>query len=179
MSDKKILVVYKSKSGFTKRYGTWIAKDLNCSLIEYKDFDKKYIIEYDYIVFGSRIHAGKLDGFKNIISFFDGPQIDKLILFATGASPSQARDLIETIWKSSFFKAEHLEIPHFYMESGLDYEKMGKADRLIMKTLANILSLKSKKNSEEKGCQQAIQTSYDHSNKNEITPLIEYIRGLE
>ena len=179
MKKKKILLVYKSKSGFTKKYGTWITKDLTCSIKDFKDFDKNHINEYDYIIYGSRIHAGKLDGFRKIISYFEGDQQSKLILFATGASPSQATDLVESIWSNSFFEAEHHKIPHFYMQSGLDYDKMGKADRLIMKTLANILSLKSNKNSQDKGCQEAIKTSYDYSNKNEIASLVEYVKGLD
>lgn len=179
MKKKKILLVYKSKSGFTKKYGTWIAKELSCSIIDFKDFNNNDINKYDYIIYGSRIHAGKLDGFRKIISYFEGDQGSKLILFATGASPSQATDLVDSIWNNSFFESEHHKIPHFYMQSGLDYDKMGKADRLIMKALANILSLKSNKNSQEKGCQKAIKTSYDHSNIKEIASLVDYVKGLD
>ncbi len=37
----KIVVVYKSKYGTTKRYAEWISKSLSCDLFDRKDINKK------------------------------------------------------------------------------------------------------------------------------------------
>ena len=68
-----------------------------------------------------------------------------IIVFASGGTPSAAEDVINKIWKASFSDEELNKIPHFYMQSGLNYGKMGMADRLIMKTLAKMLNRKKDK----------------------------------
>ncbi|MGL5351808.1 MAG: hypothetical protein ACRDA5_00635, partial [Clostridium sp.] len=68
-------------------------------------------------------------------------------------------------------------IPHFYMQSGLNYEKMGIVDRLIMKSLAKMLSSKNDKSKENYGCQQAIINSHDISSKEYIEPLVRFIKN--
>jgi hypothetical protein len=65
------------------------------------------------------------------------------------------------------------------MQGGLNYEKMDIADRLVMKTLAKMLKIKANKNSTEKGTEQAISRSYDNSSREQITPLIQYIKAQE
>ncbi len=62
------------------------------------------------------------------------------------------------------------------MQSGLNYEKMGIKDRMIMKTLAQILSRKNDKSSDEAGCEQAIRSSYDISSREYITPLVQFMQ---
>lgn len=175
----KIGVIYKSKTGFTKRYAEWIAEELNCECIECEKFSQSFDKKYDYIIYGSRIHAGKIDGIKKIMSESVNNVSCKLIVFATGGTPQVEKDVIDSIWKASFSETELEKVPHFYMQSGLNYEKMGIADRLIMKALAKILKMKDNKNSIEKGTEQAISSSYDYSSREQITPLIEYIKAQE
>ena len=155
-------------------YAKWISEELLCTAVPYEELKEVKISEYDLIIFGSRIHAGKVDGFRKFKRQLEG-NTTKLIVFATGATPAKAKDVIDKIWKSSFSKEELSEIPHFYMQTGLNYERMGAGDRLIMKALAKVLRNKKEKDSEEKGCEQAIKNSYDISSREFITPLIDYI----
>jgi len=43
----------------------------------------------------------------------------------------------------------------------LNYEKIGFIDRMLMKTVAKLMSKKKKKSDEERGFGQAIQESHD------------------
>lgn len=56
---------------------------------------------------------------------------------------------------------------------------MKTGDKLIMKALAKMLSVKKDKNSSESGCEQAIGSSHDISCKEYIAPLLEHIRMLK
>lgn len=103
--------------------------------------------------------------------------ISNIVVFATGATPSAAEDMINAIWNASFSEEELKKIPHFYMQGGLNYKKMVIVDRLIMKTLANMLSRKKDKNSDEAGCEQAIGSSYDISSREYIMPLIQFVQA--
>lgn len=174
----KLLVIYKSKTGFTKKYAKWISKELTCPDVSYEDLKSVILSDYDIIIFGSRIHAGRVDGLSKFKKQLSERDNKKLVVFATGATPANALEVIGKIWKSSFPTEEELKTPHFYMQAGLIYEKMGAGDRFIMKTLAKFLSSKNNKNSVENGCEQAIRNSYDISSIEYIDPLINYIREI-
>ena len=38
MNTKKIIVLYKSKTGFSKKYAHWIAETLNCDIASLDNF---------------------------------------------------------------------------------------------------------------------------------------------
>ena len=174
----KIIIVYNGKTGFTKRYADWIAEELECSSLSYKNFSKKVIEENDIIIFGSRVHAGKIERLKKIKSQFINKSIQKLIIFACGATPVFEKNVIDKIWVNNLSESEIKSIPHFYMQSGLNYEGMGFLDRTIMKTVAKLMSKKQNKTNEEAGFTQAVQSSYDISSKEYILPLVNCVNDI-
>lgn len=171
----KILIIYKSKTGFTKRYAEWISQELQCSTISYDNFKSDLISDFDILIFGTRVHTGRIDGFNKFKKIIKETN-KKIIVFAVGGTSAEAINSINKIWDSSFSKSELHEIPHFYMQGGLDYENMTAGDRFIMKSLAKMLGQKNSKDFEETGCEQAIQSSYDATSKEYIIPLINYVR---
>lgn len=173
----KVIVVYKSKTGFTKRYAEWISKELKCEISNYKNLNGFSLENYDFVIYGSRMYAGKVDGLKDMKKMFVNNEGAKLIVFATGATPCEVKDTIDTAWKANFSEQELEIIPHFYMQSGLNYEKMSIGDRLIMKLFAKILSSKKDKSKEDDGCQQAIVESHDISSKEYIEPLVRFVKN--
>ena len=172
----KIIVVCNSKTGFTKRYVDWIAEELNCDVHSYKDFSKTVMETDDIIIFCSRVHAGKIEYLNKIKPYFYNQSKKIFIVVATGATPAAAEDVINKIWANNFTETEIKSIPHFYMQSGLDYEKMGFADRTIMKIVSKFMSGKKDKTDNEAGFEQAIQNSYDISSREYIMPLIRFIK---
>lgn len=116
----KIIVIYKSRTGFTKKYAEWISEELNCKIIDYKDVSEHNLNDFDIVIYGGRVHAGRIDGLENIKKIVEDKKC-KLIVFATGATPIAATKEIEELFKNNF---PDESIPHFYMQSGLCYEKM-------------------------------------------------------
>lgn len=119
-----VIVVYNSKTGFTKKYASWIAEELNCNFVSYKDISTTLIDDNCIVIFGSSIHAGKIEYLSKIIKLLNRKPTIDLIVFATGGTPAAAKNIIDKIWKDNFSKTELTSIPHFYMQSGLNYEKM-------------------------------------------------------
>lgn len=176
--ENKIIVIYKSSTGFTKKYAEMIAEELHCPLADYKSVTEKMLSEYDIIIFGSRAHAGMIDGYQKMKKMFQKSNVDKIILFVTGASPNAAEDIIAAFWKQNLTADELLKIPHFYMQGGLCYEKMNFTDKLMIKVFAAMLKKKKDKTSYEKEFEQAVAGSYDISSREYIEPLISYIRNF-
>ncbi|MCL2698643.1 MAG: flavodoxin domain-containing protein [Oscillospiraceae bacterium] len=171
----KIIIVYSSKTGFTKKYADWIAEELKCKTLPYSDFSESIINEYDIIIFGSRVHAGKIEHLDKMKSYFNDKPGKELIVFATGGTPNAAEEVVNKIWRNNLTESEINDIPHFYMQSGLDYKKMGFPDKAIMKMGAFFMSMKKNKNDNEAGYENAIKDSYDDSSKEYILPLIKYM----
>ena len=65
----KILVTYKSKTGFTKKYAEWIAEELGCGAKDIKTITPKNVAEYDLVIHGGWIFGGIISGYKKIKSF--------------------------------------------------------------------------------------------------------------
>lgn len=174
----KTVVIYKSKTSFTRKYAKWIQEAIQCDILDCHNISRSSLLEYDVIIYGSRIHAGKIDGLKKIKALLLDNKNIKLVVFATGGTPIEAEEIINSIWEVSFTEDERHVIPHFYMPAGLNYENMGLGDKLIMKALAKMLENKNDKDLVETGCEQAIGHSYDISSREYITPLLEFLNTL-
>ncbi len=173
------VIIYQSKTGFTQKYAQWIQEATNFKMMRYDTILESSLASYDFVIFGSRIHAGKIDGLKKMKGLLSDKKNVQLVVFATGGTPIDAEDVIHSIWRASFTADELTTIPHFYMPAGLNYEKMGMGDMLIMKTLAKILGKKNNKNAVEAGCEQAIGRSYNISSRKYITPLLDYLASFQ
>lgn len=172
----KLIIIYKSKTGFTKKYAETIAKKLNCDAIDIKEISKIDIRMQDTVIYGSRVHAGIIDGLSKMKKLLASGNIKNLVVFATGATPKDAKDLIETIWTNNFTTEEAEKIPHFYLQSGLCYEKMGFLDHTIMKMVAKMMEKKKDKDSNETGFLQATTKSYDISSDEYVEPLVTFLK---
>lgn len=170
----KIVVIYKSRTGFTKQYAKWICDELQCEMVDYSDIGKLNLNEFDIVIYGGRVHAGKIDSLSKMREHLEDKKC-KLIVFATGATPNEAIEEIEKITKNNF---NDNSIPHFYMQSGLCYEKMGHFDKAIMKMLSKMLESKESKSDTENGVATAISKSHDISSKDYCMPLVEYVKNM-
>lgn len=173
---KTVLLVYKSNTGFTKKYAQWIQEELNCTTIELKDAHISEVNEYDIVIFGGGMHANKINGIKFIKNNLELFKNKQLIIFATGATPASAVEEVKRFEQANI--PDGSNIPFFYFQSGMNYKDMRINDMLMMNCLKFVLRAKKDKNSVEQGTMEAISNSYDNSNKIFIKPLINHVRGL-
>lgn len=172
----KVIIIYKSKTGFTKKYAEIVAIAVGGELIALNAVTPQKLSGFDTVVFGGRVHAGIIDGIKKAKKLFAKCKA-RPIVFATGATPAAAESVVAKIWESNFNDEERQNIPHFYMQSGLCYEKMGLFDKLLMKLAAKMMSGKKQLSDEEAGFARAITSSYDDSSPDYAQPLIDFIVG--
>lgn len=178
-----IIVLYNSKTGFTQRYAGLIGAELNrekepnCTICPLKNAPSD-LSQYGAVVFGSRLHAGMLDGWKKAQKLLTQRGAKKLVVFATGAMPNEAEDAIQKMWAQNLTSEELKRIPHFYLQAGLCYEKMGGVDRAMMKFAAWAMSRKKAKTSEDLAFQAAIAHSYDISDPKYIQSLADCLREM-
>ncbi len=172
---KKILIVYKSVTGFTERYAQWIAEELHCETLRLKAATAQRLSEADIIVFGSRFHAGRVDGLAAAKALFEKSTAKELVVFATGATPTAAEDLIREAWSCNFTEEEAEKIPRFYLQSGLNYERMPFRDKLMMKVFSAVVK-RQKDDGYGGAMKKAIAGSFDYTDRSQCGPLTAYLK---
>ena len=61
--DRNVIVLYNSWTGFTRNYAQLMAQALDCPALPLSEAPAD-LSGYDAVAFGSRLHAGILDGWK-------------------------------------------------------------------------------------------------------------------
>ena len=67
----KSIVIYKSQTGFTKKYAEWISQESGAECMDIKRAKKIRLSDYDAVIYGGWCMAGSitnLDWFKKQIS---------------------------------------------------------------------------------------------------------------
>lgn len=168
----KILILYYSKTGFTKRYASWLSEETGGDLIPLKKAGHTCWDKYDIVVLASRFHAGriqKLSWFKKHVL-----SVNRRIVMVTGAMPAGEPDIDKAIRQN--FPADRDKYAVFYLPSGLCYEKMGAIDRLMMKAFCSMMQKKPDKTPAEQAIAQAITSSFDNSSKEYLKPVVTFLQ---
>ena len=98
--SNKILVVYKSKTGYTKKYAQWLSQELSCDIKENSKLTLKDLTPYDTIIYGGGLYAVGINGLTLIKKNFESLKDKKLIVFAVGATPPREKDL-QKVWEAN------------------------------------------------------------------------------
>ena len=80
----KTLIVYSSPYGTTKKYAEWIAEELNGDIYLINNFNQNILNNYDTIIIGSGLYAGKIKGIDIIIKNYETIKTKKLLIFTCG-----------------------------------------------------------------------------------------------
>lgn len=171
---KSALIIYRSKTGFTKKYVDWILEDVTCSVTTLDKVRRADIDKHDIIIYGAAVHAGFLSGLKKIkklVNFDD----KKVIILATGAAPN-AEEIVKPIIDNNLTDCIS-KVDFFYFQSGLNYENMSFGSRNLMKTFSKMLNIKKDKTEAEKEMSEIIKSSYDNSKKEYVGPLTTLLKG--
>ena len=99
--NSRILVCYKSVTGFTKQYAEMIAEEMDCAIMDFKNVTVETVSQYDTIVFGGRCYAGAIDGLKKAKELIAKSNIKKFVIFAVGATPDTAEETIQDAWRNN------------------------------------------------------------------------------
>ncbi len=174
----KTVVVYKSMSGFTKKYAEWIAQELRADLLEAKKIDIDKLLKYEIIIYGGSLHAGGISGVNIIKNNLNKLRDKNIIIFATGASPPRESTICE-VMDSNFSLEEQKQIQFYYFRGGFDFNKLNFTNKILMTLFKWRIQLKRDKTSDEKGMLAAYSKPMDFTKKENIKGLLEYVRSLK
>ena len=169
----KAIVAFKSKSGYTKTYAEWIAKELGCDIKENAELSD--ILGYDTVIYGGGMYAGGFNGAKLVTKNLDKLSGKKIVLFAVGSNPGREHEM-QPFWDRILTPEQQKQIGHFYLRGGFDFSKLTAPDKVLMKMLKVRLQKKKERTEDEQGMLDAYDTPVDFRKKENIRPLIDFVR---
>lgn len=172
--NEKILVLYLSKTGYTEKYANWIARGLQCRIVQANTFEPQYFTYYDTIVFGGGLYALHINGLKYITKNMDWLRGKNIHIFACGATPPRQED-IDKLFHANFTSEEQKRIRFYYFRGGFCYEKLPVTDKVLMLLLKVRLKCKKKMTADEKGMLGAFDKPVDFTDEKNVLPLIEAV----
>ncbi|GAA0079018.1 flavodoxin domain-containing protein [Clostridium sp. CTA-5] len=174
----KSVVIYKSKTGFTKKYAEWISEQLSADIFNISKVRIDIIKNYDIVIYGGSLYASGITGLKFIKQNIDKLKDKNIIVFATGASPSK-KESINQVKDKNFTNDEQKFIRFFYLRGGFDYSKLNSFDKILMTLLKWKLKKKKDLTPDEKGMLAAYNNPVDFTRRKNLDELITYVKSLE
>ena len=168
----KAIVVYNSKTGFTRRYAEWLAAALDADCRAIDEAGSIDMQRHDLLLFGSWVHAETLQKREWMKRQLPAWKSRRVGVFAVGATPPG--EAANRVFEQSFAPEERAQMRMFYLQGGLNYEKMGKADRLLMAFMRKMLAgRKDEASAEMLGL---LSASFDATNEHAIAPIVQWAK---
>lgn len=171
----KTLVVYRSKTGFTKTYAEWIAHVLAADLREHGSVRPEQFVAYDTIIYGGGLYAGGINGVGLIKNNLGTLKDKRVIVFATGTSVV-SEDTTIRIQKQNFTPDQLNLIQFLYLRGGFDYQKLKLIDKALVTLFKTILKHKKDVTSDEQAMLAVFAQPVDFTKEQNIAPLLLSIR---
>ena len=178
---EKVLVMYSSKYGSTKKYAEWIASELNGGIYSIKDVKQNTLENYNTIILGSGLYAGTIKGINIILDNYEKLKDKKLVLFTCGLADYSKTEHVEAINKrlEKIIPVNIKEnIKVFYLRGGINYKELSLKHRIMMWVMKTIIVKKGIEtlNEEDKEFIETYGQSIDFSNKDSIMEIIKYCK---
>jgi len=174
----KTVVVYKSISGFTKKYAEWIAEALEADLLNLEKVDINILLKYDIIIYGGSLHAVGISGVNIIKNNLHKLRDKNIIVFTTGASPAK-ESIVSEVRDSNFSAEEQKQIQFYYFRGGFNFNKLNFINKILMTLLKWKIKLNRDKTPDETGMLAAYSKPMDFTKVKNIKELLEYARSLK
>lgn len=175
---KDIIVIYKSQTGFTKRYAQWISEAFECECVELSEASKMDLEKFGTIIYGGWACAGSVSKLKWFKSNMNKWNDKKLVVYCVGGSPIENPE-IKIAMNNWFSEEEQNKVKTFYCPGGFNYDKMSVPSKLMMKMFISALKAKKDKTEEDKVMVEMISKSYDISDKKYIEPIVAWVKETE
>ena len=169
-----IVVIYKSHTGFTKKYAEWLAEALKCDVMENRKMTVSKLDSYDTVILGGSIMAGMVSGADFFKKNFEQLKRKKLVVYACGMDDLD-QEGAEKIWNQNFTSDQLTNVKCFYCRGGLDFGKLKGIKKLMLKMMCKQFASKPVKSQSELDMLKAQEGPVDFTEKGNIQPIIAYV----
>jgi hypothetical protein len=157
-----MIIVYESKTGFTKKYAEMLAAKTGMKLYNVNELSKN---EEDEIVFLGWLKAGKIQGLNKARKF------NVVAVCATGTGSAGEND------SEAIIKGNNLgNIPFFYVQGGcLPLKSLKGMDRFLMSLFVKMLKKQNTKDGKYTEAINRIENGFDGVREENLVPLMKWL----
>lgn len=167
------IIIYRSETGFTRQYALWLAQELGCEAVGWKDRRRVDWKAWDTVIYGGWFHAGGIRGLKWFEKQLLRLKGKRVAVFAVGACPVGDPG-VERALAANLSGPEWDGVARFYLRGGLCYERMGVGDRLMMAAFRQMLRKKEGPDSETL---RGVSRSFDALDRESIGPIVAWFKN--
>lgn len=165
----KVLVLYESKTGYTRRYAEWISEELKAELLTLKEVSLSRIRAADLLIFGGNIRGSVISGQEKMRRLAQKAGGKTTFYFGVGMRPVTPRTL-ELLHKNNGI-AETL----FYFRGGLDKDALSPGDRTMLRIYQAMPKRRREIHPEDEQLLRDLHIPGDFSDREQIRPLLEAV----
>lgn len=173
----KSIVVYSSKTGFTKKYAEMISEELCCSAITIDEAKKQDLTAYDQLIYGGSLYASGVLGLKKFLGMMGQIEFEKVAVFGVGAT-SYNENLIDELIKKNYPKGKPENHRFFYLRGGFNYNKLNSVDKFLMGMMKKNIEKKKEEDltEDDKGLLASFDKPVDFVSKDFIKDILKYCK---
>lgn len=180
---KNVIVIYRSRYGYTKQYAKWIAGALDCPLAEQRQITVPDLAAYDTVIYGGGLYAGGVSGISLITKNYRLLQNKNIVLFTCGLAdpenPENRASVRESLSKVLTPEMqEHITV--FHLRGGIDYARLSIIHKIMMAMLHRVITRKASPAALREN-QEFLETygkKADFTDKGSVAPIVEYVSSL-
>lgn len=169
----KAVIIYRSATGFTRQYALWLAEELGCEAVDWKNRRRVDLGAYDTVLYGGWFHAGGIRGLRWFRGQLPCLRNRRVAVFAVGACPVDDPG-VEAALGANLPSPQWDGVARFYLRGGLCYERMGLGDRLMMAVFRRMLQKKEGADSETL---LGVSHSFDALDRKMIFPIVAWAKN--
>lgn len=162
------VIIYNSKTGFTKQYAHWMSETIGCPAKSLSEVSEDTLRTYDNVIYGGWVMGGMITGFEKLKE-----KQNVAAVFAVGATPAY-EEVISAIKEQNKLG----DIPLFYLQGGMQFDKLGLFQRGMLKMLKKMVTKKDNRTRQDEFMAEALGTSFDHSSKEQIKSLVDWYQAM-
>jgi menaquinone-dependent protoporphyrinogen IX oxidase len=174
----KAIVLYRSLSGFTKRYAEWIAEDLGADLYDCRERGIRPLSDYDLVVHCGSLHRGGINGIEVVKRNLVALAGKRVVVLVVGGSANR-EGIAEEVLAANFTEEQRMRVRLFYLRGGFDLRKLNMKNRILMALKIRQLRKKEAESLEadERDLLAAYANPADVTDRAGIRPLVDYARS--
>ena len=142
-----VLIVYRSKSGFSQRYAEELAARLGIAAINARKLKNADVESAGTVVWCAGVYASRIGGIGKLRQLAAKYDKKRFFVLAVGATDDENGFYREELEKANLPGGT---VKLFYAQGGFDMERMGLFDRLIIRTVRRSLAEKTDPTDEER-----------------------------
>lgn len=180
----KSVLLYSSKTGYTKRYAHHIADELSLEAYPLNAVGnlQDVLSGKEILLYGGGLYASGIDGLLKLSKQYDLSLFQHVIIFCTGLSiPSE--EITKELTIHNLDPLHHKNATLFYYRGGFDYRRLGRTDQLLMQLLKLKIELKKKIGkqllNDEKGMLAVFHRQVDFTKTTSVKELLEHYRSIQ